>query len=169
MIVGDGDAVPSRQETCLQGLQERHPRYYREELITLRGSKILKGTCEWILEDELFKQWRDQCLTDHPLIWISGKTGTGKTQQALLITQYLENITSNSCNSKVLYYFCDPQRREERDAAACILKGLVVQLCLMQQDLARIVSEEQRGQASNLFHVLRATHLLHHRWSRPLP
>jgi ankyrin repeat protein len=152
MIVGDGDAVPSRQETCLQGLQERHPRYYREELITLRGSKILKGTCEWILEDELFKQWRDQCLTDHPLIWISGKTGTGKTQQALLITQYLENITSNSCNSKVLYYFCDPQRREERDAAACILKGLVVQLCLMQQDLARIVSEEQRGQASNLFH-----------------
>jgi hypothetical protein len=144
--------VTSKQETCIQGLQENHPKHYREELITSRSEPDFKGTCDWILEDKLFKQWRDQCLVDHPLIWISGKAGSGKTQQALLITQYLEQITSKTSDSKVLYYFCNPHQREERDAAARILKGLVLQLCTMQQDLARVIVEEQRWQGSNLFH-----------------
>jgi ankyrin repeat protein len=136
----------------LQALQEDDPTYFRDKLLLFRRATMLDRTCQWILDDALFQEWRDQDSTDHPLIWISGETGTGKTQQALLITQHLEQTTPPACETKVLYYFCDPKFREQRDAAARILKGLVIQLWRMQQDLAKILYEEQRGQSSNLFH-----------------
>ena len=102
----------------------------------------MNRTCQWILDDALFQESRDQDSTADPLMWFSGKTGIGNTQQELLITQHLEQTMSPDRETKVLYHFCDPKRCEVRDAAARILKGLVVQLWRMQQDLAKVLYEE---------------------------
>ena len=44
--------------------------------------ELVKGTCEWVLQSEPFRNWMSSAIS---LLWISGDPGTGKTILAIYI------------------------------------------------------------------------------------
>jgi hypothetical protein len=59
----------------------------REHVKGMQGERV-PSTCEWILEHEMYKAWRD--VDGHPFSWISGGPGKGKTMMSLFLTENLE-------------------------------------------------------------------------------
>ena len=50
----------------------------------------MRGSCEWLLNKEGFRGWRDS--VDRPLYWINAKPGTGKSVLSAFIIQHLRDL-----------------------------------------------------------------------------
>ncbi|KAK3623426.1 hypothetical protein LTR56_021602 [Elasticomyces elasticus] len=90
------------------------PELDREGLISAKGKRV-DGTCEWILDDAIFKSW---CLGDTTsLLWINGGPGKGKTILSIYLTQTLRKPCT-------VYFFCSNDDQTRNNAAA-VLRGLI--------------------------------------------
>jgi Ankyrin repeats (3 copies)/NACHT domain len=103
------------------------------------------GTCEWILTDEKFLQWRD--TIDTSLLWVSGSPGAGKSILSSAIIDSLEADTRG--RKTVAYYFIDG-RFESSSTALDILLAITVKM------LSREISGESRGHLNSLLNDLDA-------------
>ncbi|PGH18271.1 hypothetical protein AJ79_00610 [Helicocarpus griseus UAMH5409] len=97
----------------------------RERLAQLKGQRV-KGSCEWILTNELYRKWLSSD-SGNQILAITGNPGSGKTMLSLFITEDLQGPPWQTEQTQLLYYFCD-FRDERPNTALAILRGLICQL-----------------------------------------
>lgn len=144
-----GEQMSDKLDACIAALGQTDPEYDRNLLITYKD-KPTEGTYQWILDNGVFQSWKSEEDSEQPLIWVCDEPGVGKTTLAIFISEYLEESNLNTDDSWVLYYFCDRQD-ENRNTAASILKGFMLQLYKKHQGLATIIYNEYKIQRDALF------------------
>ncbi|KAJ3966505.1 hypothetical protein EV361DRAFT_564145 [Lentinula raphanica] len=65
-----------------------------------KKAKKVKGTGQWILEDETYLRWKQ----NRDILWIEGKSGSGKT---FLMTSIINNLSAGDDSSLVIYHYFD--------------------------------------------------------------
>ncbi|KAJ9316618.1 hypothetical protein DTO271D3_3125 [Paecilomyces variotii] len=87
------------------------------------------GTCDWILEDPLYKNWRLHKHSEKPILSIQGKPGFGKTTICPVV---IDNLVKQQASSQplphnvVAYYFFN--RPIGQDTAGLAFRSILVQL-----------------------------------------
>ncbi|KAH8645893.1 hypothetical protein BGZ61DRAFT_377072 [Ilyonectria robusta] len=135
----------SDEDQCLRSLFVTDPTRDREDMIDAKG-EICAGTCEWITSTQEFNKWYQQA--PH-LLWISAPPGMGKTYISIYLSRHLERFAAQS-DTLVLFFFCD-NKVASRNTAMNILRGLLYQLVMHQNDLIHIMMPLWKIQSSNLF------------------
>lgn len=81
-------------------------------------------TSEWLFENATFQSWADM---SHPLLWLHGIPGAGKTILCSSIIEYLRGRVANDTRALVLYFYFDFADNKKQSAAS-LLKSLIYQL-----------------------------------------
>ncbi|OAP56539.1 hypothetical protein AYL99_09718 [Fonsecaea erecta] len=106
----------------LDALLLTRPEVDRKSLVALKGRRV-DGTCEWLIQHPHYQEWLADA--NHPLLWISGGPGKGKTMLAIYITEVLQPVV-DAANNILLYYFCS-NRDKNRNTALTIMRGILHQ------------------------------------------
>ncbi|OQU94565.1 Ankyrin repeat-containing protein [Cladophialophora immunda] len=106
----------------LDALLLTRPEVDRKSLVALKGRRV-DGTCEWLIQHPHYQEWLAD--TNHPLLWISGGPGKGKTMLAIYITEVLQPVV-DAADNVLLYYFCS-NRDKNRNTALTIMRGILHQ------------------------------------------
>ncbi|KIW57718.1 hypothetical protein PV05_02280 [Exophiala xenobiotica] len=124
----------------LDALLLTRPEVDRKSLIALKGRRV-DGTCEWLIQHPHYQEW----LTDanHPLLWISGGPGKGKTMLAIYITEVLQPLV-DAADNVLLYYFCS-NRDKNRNTALAIMRGILHQWIDLHPFLAKDIKISFEG------------------------
>ena len=88
------------------------------------------GTCEWVLQDSRYLEWRKLRASS---LWLTGGPGKGKTMIALHVTEVLSQ-ESKKDNATLLYFFCSHQHKDRSEAKA-LIRGLLYQLLKQHPNL----------------------------------
>jgi len=135
-------AINSYAETALvlDALLLTRPEVDRKSLIALKGRRV-DGTCEWLIQHPHYQEW----LTDanHPLLWISGGPGKGKTMLAIYVTEALQPVV-DAADNVLLYYFCS-NRDKNRNTAVTIMRGILHQWIDLHPHLAKDIKSSFEG------------------------
>ncbi|TGJ75468.1 hypothetical protein E0Z10_g10990 [Xylaria hypoxylon] len=87
----------------------------------------VEGTCEWFLNDDRFREWRDSSTSR--LLWVSAGPGCGKSVLSrALIDEH--RLSTNVMTSTVCYFFFkdgDEHRMHSTNALCAILHQLLTQ------------------------------------------
>ncbi|KAJ5937424.1 ankyrin [Penicillium verhagenii] len=87
------------------------------------------NTCEWILENQCFQDWKQS--TSPALIWLQGTMGTGKT---VLTSKVIDNLLDESHRhgrDRIVYYYC--RRKEKYEDPDDVIRSLLRQLATPTQ------------------------------------
>ncbi|KAH6895227.1 ankyrin repeat protein [Thelonectria olida] len=78
-----------------------------QEMIKKAAQNKIPGTGRWIM-DEAFSDWLELPDSKKPIVWITGKSGSGKTVLFSTIVDELQEIcsTDSSSNSNLGYHCC---------------------------------------------------------------
>ncbi|KAH7136884.1 hypothetical protein B0J13DRAFT_677676 [Dactylonectria estremocensis] len=120
---------------------------YHSEFCGVRSSYPETG--QWILETNHLRGWIKEKIPDHPILWICGKKGAGKTILASLIIDHLlddTNLTAENADFKTSFFYCresDETLGEPRFLA--VLKSLLRQMVGHNRDLLPTLHEKIRG------------------------
>ncbi|KAL4874981.1 hypothetical protein BJY04DRAFT_172372 [Aspergillus karnatakaensis] len=140
------DTVPSATNLyaeaapVLDALLLTRPGVDRKSLIALKGRRV-DGTCEWLIQHPQYQDWLAD--TNHPLLWISGGPGKGKTMLAIYITEVLQPVVDDA-NSVLLYYFCS-NRDKNRNSTLTIMRGILHQWIDLHPHLAKHIKNSFEG------------------------
>ncbi|KAM0189337.1 hypothetical protein ACHAPI_010103 [Fusarium lateritium] len=124
----------------LDALLLTRPEVDRKSLIALKGRRV-DGTCEWLIQHPHYQEWLTN--DNHPLLWISGGPGKGKTMLAIYITEVLQPVV-DACDNVLLYYFCS-NRDKNRNTAVTIMRGILHQWVGLHPHLAKYVKSFFEG------------------------
>ncbi|RFU29393.1 hypothetical protein B7463_g6916, partial [Scytalidium lignicola] len=94
------------------------------------SKSCLSGTCKWILRDKILVNWRKDD-EHHPVMWMKGIPGAGKTILSACIIQDLMKDSEFS----TAYYFCD-SNSNIKDLCGAIIRSLAIQLVQQNPSLA---------------------------------
>ncbi|CAG8191861.1 unnamed protein product [Penicillium salamii] len=124
----------------LEALLLTRPEVDRKSLIALKGRRV-DGTCEWLIRHPHYQEW----LADvtHPLLWMSGGPGKGKTMLAIYITEVLQSVV-HAAEDVLLYYFCS-NRDKNRNTALTIMRGILHQWINLHPHLAKYIKASFEG------------------------
>ncbi|KAF5566225.1 ankyrin repeat [Fusarium phyllophilum] len=97
------------------------------------------GTCSWITETSVFRDWRDQSTAR--ILWISGAPGVGKTTASRFLIEHLrrwlqKNRVSAGKESIVAFFFC-ASRQWLRNSDVQIAQSLLYQVLSHNNSLFR--------------------------------
>ncbi|KEY70793.1 hypothetical protein S7711_03288 [Stachybotrys chartarum IBT 7711] len=124
----------------LDALLLTRPEVDRKSLIALKGRRV-DGTCEWLIQHPHYQEWLAD--TNHPLLWISGGPGKGKTMLAIYITEVLQPVV-DAADDVLLYYFCS-NRDKNRNTALTIMRGILHQWIDLHPHLAKYIKNSFEG------------------------
>jgi hypothetical protein len=98
-----GALVTKELRECLQSLIELVYESYGDKHLRKRH----KGTCSWIFSHENYRCWLED--DDHPILWIYGGPGFGKTVLSAVLSKepISDQQTSFDQECSVAYFFCD--------------------------------------------------------------
>jgi hypothetical protein len=117
-------------------LRSTDPRHDKQRIENMKGGLLL-DSCRWILDNNLFVQWRD--AGQDRLLWIKGDPGKGKTMLLCSLIDELSPKTrlySKEANTLISYFFC--QATDARlNSANAVLRGLIYLLVKQQPSLIR--------------------------------
>ncbi|OCL00997.1 uncharacterized protein K441DRAFT_531207, partial [Cenococcum geophilum 1.58] len=116
-----------------------------DNFIAHQGEPV-KGTCEWVLQSEPFRNWASSATSS---LWISGDPGTGKTILAIYIMKEIARILPSMPNRIMLSSFVG-------DNAIMILWRLIYQLLVLQPALFQLVLTRPAVDRDALEKTLRA-------------
>ncbi|KAI0870456.1 hypothetical protein GGS24DRAFT_475283 [Hypoxylon argillaceum] len=71
--------------------------YHAEDDLIMAETNKTKGTCEWAISLESFKNWRDASGNQSMFYWLTGEPGSGKTVLATHIIRHLRSIGADVC------------------------------------------------------------------------
>ena len=125
-----GDSSSSEQDVC-DILFTSNPTSDRENLRGEKGDRV-PGTCEWVLEHEIYKAWLKSTLSS---LWLTEQPGMGKTMIALHIIDSLERQVKVS-SGILLYFFCS-YRHRNNNTGTSVLRSLLWQLFLRMPNLKK--------------------------------
>lgn len=112
---------------------ERHEKDRREIMANLssryadekdQNPKRIPRTCEWCLQDENFKRWRD--LERSGVLWVSAGPGCGKSVLASCLVD--ESLASNSVLASTTCYFFFKDGQDGRRTASNALAAIIHQI-----------------------------------------
>ncbi|KAF9879385.1 pfs domain-containing protein [Colletotrichum karsti] len=126
-----GESEATKLERCRDTLFISDPEIDREELLNLK--ERTEGTCEWILNDEMYQSWQKSDTSQ--LLWISGGPGRGKTVLSVFLSQKLETL-AQARSGHLLYHFHGRQNGEYGRTSA-ILRTFLYQIFSLRLDLAK--------------------------------
>jgi nucleoside phosphorylase len=124
----------------LDALLLTRPEVDRKSLTALKGRRV-DGTCEWLIQHPHYQEWLADA--NHPLLWISGGPGKGKTMLAIYITEVLQPVVDVADNV-LLYYFCS-NRDKNRNTALTIMRGILHQWIHLHPHLAKDIKNSFEG------------------------
>ncbi len=124
----------------LDALLLTRPEVDRKSLIALKGRRA-DGTCEWLTQHPHYQEWLADA--NHPLLWISGGPGKGKTMLAIYITEVLQPVV-DAADNVLLYYFCS-NRDKNRNSALTIMRGILHQWIDLHPHLAKDIKNSFEG------------------------
>ncbi|KAI9042818.1 uncharacterized protein KD926_004883 [Aspergillus affinis] len=124
----------------LDALLLTRPEVDRKSLIALKGRRV-DGTCEWLIQHPHYQEWLADA--NHPLLWISGGPGKGKTMLAIYITEMLQPVV-DAADNVLLYYFCS-NRDKNRNTALTIMRGILHQWVNLHPHLAKEIKNSFEG------------------------
>ncbi|KAL7789822.1 hypothetical protein V8C37DRAFT_417738 [Trichoderma ceciliae] len=130
-------------ETCLRGLRVTDPRDDKVRIQTTKGG-LLRDSYIWILDNDKFKQWRDE--PEISLLWIRGDAGKGKTMLMCGIIDELEKDSSHE-----IYYFLCQATDSRLDNATAIIRGLIYMIIHQHPPLIAYVREEYDKSGKSAF------------------
>ncbi|CAI7611281.1 unnamed protein product [Penicillium crustosum] len=121
---------------------------------TFREESRTHGTCEWLLQNEDFCEWRN--YQSSAVLWLQGSMGAGKTYLTSKVIDHVQGLLkSSSPDAGFAYFYCNRNEDERRDPL-CILQSYVRQLSTAVGSTGHIrkrlqvVSDEARRQGSHL-------------------
>ena len=90
--------------------------------------KALPGSGRWFLEYD-FDTWLGEESNNHPrIMWLRGRSGTGKTTLLSLAINYLKNVRRWTDTPASAYFYCSFSTKESQSAIN-MLGSYIVQLC----------------------------------------
>ncbi|KAH7085842.1 hypothetical protein BKA63DRAFT_27723 [Paraphoma chrysanthemicola] len=105
----------------------------------------IPGTCQWFINHERFKHWRD--VGQSSLLWVSADPGSGKSVLArYLVDEILQDSTKTLC-----YFFFKDGFADQQSVTSCLC-ALLHQLLIQRDDLitqALLDDVEKHGGISN--------------------
>lgn len=115
--------------------------YYADDLFNARSARHV-GTCQWVLDKEVFIHFNQKVLQEGSLLWIYAQPGAGKTVLSAFLVDYF-NRSQGSCLLPVLYFFCR-NTDAERNEPIAVLRSLVYQLfqAIRRQSVVSSMSED---------------------------
>jgi hypothetical protein len=99
--------------------------------------KRTKGTCEWLLKIQEFKEWRDNDESASRVLWMHGQSGSGKsfaTAYALRLIYELKTKSESFSKYQTIFFFCS-NLGSTKQTSIEILKSLLFQLWTTTNDL----------------------------------
>ena len=91
----------------------------------------LRGSCEWLIRNEDFQEWRDTANVQ--LYWISAKPATGKTILSGKIVHHLQEL-----HQDVAFFFFD-FRNKVQTTISCFLLSMASQMAHMHAEVLQSV------------------------------
>ncbi|KAG8665110.1 uncharacterized protein FPOAC1_013088 [Fusarium poae] len=128
---------------CLKDLRETDPRDDKTRIQETKGG-LLRDSYLWILDNNEFRQWRDNPQSQ--LLWIKGDPGKGKTMLLCGIIDELEKEPGNHLS----YFFCQVTEARLSNATA-VLRGLIYLLVAQQPSLILHIREKHDHEGKQLF------------------
>lgn len=120
-------AYSDARKECVQILSFSNPIRHREDLQERKGRRA-KGTCEWMLKNNIFQEWYEGSgKNDSNILWLHGLPASGKSMMTIFLTEALENDPNMRDAGLVIYFFCDSSSQNHTSAIA-VLSGLIWQL-----------------------------------------
>ncbi|KAN0132855.1 hypothetical protein V8E53_009220 [Lactarius tabidus] len=102
-----------------------------------------KGTATWCTEGKTFADW----MESGSLLWIQGKTGSGKTVLSSVIIRHIENMPNAGSAFLAYFYFDfnDKGKKDSRALLASLLDQLADQSDQFRDVLRKLFSEHRDG------------------------
>ena len=95
----------------------------------------MRGTCEWILEEQQYQIWKEGQKSS--FLWISGKSGCGKTVLASYLVERLRSVASqNELPCLVCCFFFNANNKDYKNFSIA-LSSLLYQLLVSMKQNAR--------------------------------
>lgn len=138
MTIADEDIARDRQEKRRKwaALEKRlDVNAAMPDILDEINNAKLENTCEWIRDDPSFINWMSGSA---PVLWVSGRMGTGKTHLAADLVRFLRSssrtdvgsdapLSEEECEIRTAIYFCG-KSTSRMDSSRRILDTLVYQL-----------------------------------------
>lgn len=141
---------PAGEDDCLQALFITDPCLDKTRIEQMKGG-LQEDCCSWILEHDLFQQWRDG--QDIRLFWIAGDPGKGKTMLICGIINKLMPATklADANTGKLLsFFFCQASDSRIKSATA-VLRGLIFMLVTQQRPLLSHIRKMYDHRGKSIF------------------
>ena len=100
-------------------------------------SRRVSGSCEWLMEKENFKRWRD-CSSEAKIYWVSAKPASGKTVLSGYIIKYLKEQDKDCA-----FYFFDSGNKAKATISSC-LRSMAWQMAAKHSEVLTTVLEVYR-------------------------
>ena len=94
-----------------------------------RNPDRIKGTCEWFVAHELFRDWRESKLSR--MLWVSADPGCGKS----VLAKYLVDSVLATTESRTTCYFFFKDDFEDQKSIVSALRCILQQLFLQKRVL----------------------------------
>ncbi|UKZ52560.1 hypothetical protein TrVGV298_006338 [Trichoderma virens] len=140
-------------DQCLADLRSTDPRHDKARIQQTKGG-LLKESYDWIIQNETFKQWREN--DQSRMLWIKGDPGKGKTMllcgiiDELLPETKLAKPLGQTAKTFLSYFFC--QGTDSRiNTATAVLRGLIYLIIIQEPSLISHVQEKYNHAGANLF------------------
>lgn len=139
-------AYSDARKKCVQALSFSNPIRHREDLQDRKGRRA-KGTCEWMLKTNIFREWREGSRKDDSnVLWLHGLPASGKSMMTIFLTEALQSDPDLGHAGLVIYFFCDSSSQNHTSGIA-VLSGLIWQLIKdrpISQDVVRRWYEDDK-------------------------
>ncbi|KAK6084467.1 hypothetical protein SCUP234_03256 [Seiridium cupressi] len=110
-----------------------------EDMLGSVVNSYLDGSCEWFMQKESFRRWRDNAYSE--LFWIQGKPGVGKTVlSSHIITHLRRRGVPKDCS---FYFFVRSDK--PRCTISAFLRSMAFQLAVMHPEILDVVIEILTG------------------------
>ncbi|KAN0066704.1 hypothetical protein V8E54_015174 [Elaphomyces granulatus] len=98
-----------------------------------RNPERIRGTCEWFLTHELFRDWHES--KSSTMLWVSADPGCGKS---VLIKYLVDSILATNESRTTCYFFFKDDFEDQRNAVSalcCIIRQLFMQKRALLSDM----------------------------------
>jgi NACHT domain/N-terminal domain of NWD NACHT-NTPase len=137
--------LKKEDQECIQNLRTTNPRHDKKRIEDTKGG-LLSDSYRWVLQNQSFKDWRDDQQTR--LLWIKGNPGKGKTMLICGIVNELEKSMIKT--ERLSYFFC--QATDSRiNNATSVLRGLLYMLLDQQPSLTSHIRKRYDKERKALF------------------
>ena len=116
-----------------------------------RNPDLVQGTCQWVLQHNLYNNWRNTSFSS--LLWISADPGCGKS----VLSKFLVNAELKASETRKTCYFFFKDDNDEQKTAANALCGLLHQLFSQEPRLSKYAESFLKANGEHLktnFHLL---------------